>query len=86
MNPINILLVIDVQNDFVVGTFQEYGFKHGLEVVEPINRILKKGHWDDVIYVQDWHPENHISFFDNLAMRELDPKSEVFKHACLIIK
>ncbi|KYM79848.1 Pyrazinamidase/nicotinamidase [Atta colombica] len=79
MNPINILLVIDVQNDFVVGTFQKYGFKHGLEVVEPINRILKEGHWDDVIYVQDWHPENHISFFDNLAMRELDPKSEVTK-------
>ncbi|XP_011050272.1 PREDICTED: nicotinamidase-like [Acromyrmex echinatior] len=83
MNPINVLLVVDVQNDFIDGTLalrklNDFG-QEGLEVVEPINRLLREGHWDEVIYTQDWHPENHISFFDNLAMRELHPTSEVTK-------
>ncbi|XP_018375022.1 PREDICTED: nicotinamidase-like isoform X2 [Trachymyrmex cornetzi] len=82
VNPVNVLLVVDVQNDFIDGTLalRKCGFgQEGLEVVEPINRLLREGHWDKVIYTQDWHPENHISFFDNLAMRELHPKSEITK-------
>ena len=26
-----------------------------------------------MIYSQDWHPTNHISFFSNLGLRTLDP-------------
>ncbi|KYM95514.1 PREDICTED: nicotinamidase-like [Cyphomyrmex costatus] len=82
VNPVNVLLVVDVQNDFIDGTLalRKCGFgQDGLEVVQPINRLLKEGRWDKVIYTQDWHPENHISFFENLAMRELHPKSEITK-------
>ncbi|XP_012528196.1 nicotinamidase isoform X1 [Monomorium pharaonis] len=82
INPINVLLVVDVQNDFIDGTLalRKCGYgQEGSEVVEPINRILKDGHWDKVIYTQDWHPENHISFFENLALRELHPKSKITK-------
>jgi len=81
LNPVNILLVVDVQNDFIDGTlaFRKCGYgQDALEVVEPINRLLKNGRWDKVMYTQDWHPENHISFIENLAARDLHPKSKVF--------
>lgn len=78
--PVNVLLVVDVQNDFIDGTLalrkSGYG-QDGAKVIEPINRLLKNGRWSKVIYSQDWHPEDHISFFDNLAMRELHPESKV---------
>jgi len=80
--PVNVLLVVDVQNDFIDGTLalRKCGYgQDGAEVVEPINRLLKDGHWNKVIYSQDWHPEDHISFFDNLAMRELHPESKVIQ-------
>ncbi|GAB1866189.1 nicotinamidase [Camponotus japonicus] len=80
--PVNVLLVVDVQNDFIDGTLalRKCGYgQDGAEVVEPINRLLKDGHWNKVIYSQDWHPEDHISFFDNLAMRELHPESKITK-------
>ncbi|XP_070156461.1 uncharacterized protein [Polyergus mexicanus] len=80
--PVNVLLVVDVQNDFIDGTLSlrkcGYG-QDGAEVIEPINRLLKNGRWSKVIYSQDWHPKDHISFFDNLTMRELHPKSKITK-------
>ncbi|KAL6267852.1 hypothetical protein P5V15_000924 [Pogonomyrmex californicus] len=82
VNPVNVLLVVDVQNDFIDGTLAlrnaGYG-QEGTEVIEPINRLLNNGHWNKVIYSQDWHPRNHISFFENLAMRELHSESKVTK-------
>lgn len=78
--PVNVLLVVDVQNDFIDGTLalrkSGYG-QDGAKVIEPINRLLKNGRWNKIIYSQDWHPKDHISFFDNLAMRELHPESKV---------
>ncbi|KAL0111891.1 hypothetical protein PUN28_013239 [Cardiocondyla obscurior] len=81
-NPVHVLLIVDVQNDFIDGTLalRKCGYgQEGLEIIEPINRLLRDGRWDKVIYSQDWHPENHISFFDNLAMRELHPESKITK-------
>ena len=26
-----------------------------------------------VLYSQDWHPKDHISFYSNLGLRQLDP-------------
>lgn len=90
MNPVSVLLVVDVQNDFIDGTLalKKCGYgQDGAEVIEPINQLLRVGRWDKVIYTQDWHPENHISFFENLALRELHPESKVFRQcACLIMK
>ncbi|KMQ94401.1 pyrazinamidase nicotinamidase [Lasius niger] len=80
--PVNVLLIVDVQNDFIDGTLalRKCGYgQEGTEVVEPINRLLRNGRWSKVIYSQDWHPEDHISFFDNLGMRELHPESKITK-------
>lgn len=75
-------MVIDVQNDFIDGTLslKKYG-KHGdgADVVEPINRVIKGAPWAKVIYSLDWHPQNHISFYENLHLRKLDENSKVGK-------
>lgn len=82
---------MDVQNDFIDGLLALRNCKckqDGLEVVEPINRLIKEGLFDKIIYSQDWHPEDHISFYENLHLRELHPDSKVrtFKIAFLKFK
>lgn len=82
MNPVNVLLVVDVQNDFIQGSLglSKCGEgEDGEEVIEPINRLLKEGVWKTIVYTQDWHPENHIGFFDNLHLRQLHPESKITK-------
>ncbi|KAF7413810.1 hypothetical protein HZH68_002299 [Vespula germanica] len=76
--PVNVLIVVDVQNDFIDGNLALPN-RTGYEVIKPINRLLKKVHWDQVIYSLDWHPKNHISFYDNLAERKLHPSSKITK-------
>ncbi|XP_029041447.1 nicotinamidase-like [Osmia bicornis bicornis] len=80
--PITALLVVDVQNDFIDGSLalRRCGCNQdGVDVVEPINRLIRKGHFDNIIYSLDWHPENHISFHENLHLRELHLDSKVTK-------
>lgn len=80
MEPVNALLIVDVQNDFIDGSLalRNCGWnQEGLDVVEPINRLIKEGLFDKIIYSLDWHPENHIGFYDNLHLRELHPESKV---------
>jgi nicotinamidase-related amidase len=48
-----------------------------LKVVEPINRLLDSVEFDCVYYTLDWHPENHISFVENVANRKLHSTSSV---------
>ncbi|XP_014472036.1 PREDICTED: nicotinamidase-like [Dinoponera quadriceps] len=82
VNPVNVLIVVDMQNDFIDGTLATRNCGYGqdaVDVVKPINQLLKQGRWDKVIYTLDWHPEDHISFFENLAMRELHSDSKVTK-------
>ncbi|EZA58574.1 Pyrazinamidase/nicotinamidase [Ooceraea biroi] len=87
VNPVNVLLIVDVQNDFIDGTLAlrkcEYG-QDGAEVIKPINRLLKYGRWDKVIYSLDWHPEDHISFFENLGKREVHSESKVTKKSAKV--
>ncbi|XP_012274538.1 uncharacterized protein LOC105696551 [Orussus abietinus] len=81
-SPVNALLVVDVQNDFIDGTIalRDCGKgEDGADVVEPINRLVKEGDWHKIIYSLDWHPEDHIGFYHNLSMRELHPDSKVSK-------
>ncbi|KAI8437291.1 hypothetical protein MSG28_011663 [Choristoneura fumiferana] len=47
------------------------------QVVEPINRLLESIPFDSVFYSLDWHPPDHVSFIDNVHMRELHPSSPV---------
>lgn len=52
------LVVVDVQNDFL-----EKGalpVPAASEVVPVINKIAPL--FDTVVFTQDWHPQNHISF------------------------
>ncbi|XP_017795714.1 PREDICTED: pyrazinamidase/nicotinamidase-like [Habropoda laboriosa] len=82
LKPVNALLIVDVQNDFIDGSLALRrcdGNQDGADVVKPINRLIKNACFDKIIYSQDWHLENHISFYENLHLRELHADSKVTK-------
>jgi nicotinamidase/pyrazinamidase len=54
----DVLLVIDVQNDFCPAGALPVG--HGDEVVPIVNRLAR--HFQHVVLTQDWHPSGHESF------------------------
>jgi nicotinamidase/pyrazinamidase len=54
----DVLLVIDVQNDFCPGG--ALAVPRGDEVVPVINRLA--GRFANVVLTQDWHPAGHSSF------------------------
>ena len=54
----DVLLVIDVQNDFLPGG--ALAVPDGDAVIAPINRLA--AHMPHVILTQDWHPPGHASF------------------------
>lgn len=62
----DVLLVIDVQNDFCTGG--ALAVPGGEKVVPAINRIAQK--FTNVVLTQDWHPHNHVSFASNHAGRQ----------------
>ncbi len=59
------LIIVDVQNDFCPGG--ALGIEEGDQVVpvlnEWISQFQKKG--IPVVYTQDWHPKDHVSFVEN---------------------
>lgn len=57
----DVLLVIDVQNDFCPGG--ALAVPEGDQVIAPIHRIAV--HFQHIILTQDWHPANHVSFAAN---------------------
>jgi nicotinamidase/pyrazinamidase len=54
----DILLVIDVQNDFCPGG--ALAVPRGDEVVPIVNRLASR--FANVVLTQDWHPADHLSF------------------------
>jgi len=54
----DVLLVIDVQNDFCPAG--QLSVPHGDEVVAPINHLAAR--FEHVVLTQDWHPRGHRSF------------------------
>jgi nicotinamidase/pyrazinamidase len=54
----DVLLVIDVQNDFCPGG--SLAVSGGNEVVPVVNRLARQ--FDHVVLTQDWHPAGHSSF------------------------
>jgi nicotinamidase/pyrazinamidase len=54
----DVLLVIDVQNDFCPGG--ALAVPLGDEVIAPIHRIAPR--FEHIVLTQDWHPSNHFSF------------------------
>jgi nicotinamidase/pyrazinamidase len=54
----DVLLVIDVQNDFCPGG--ALAVPRGDEVVPIVNRLASR--FANVVLTQDWHPADHLSF------------------------
>ncbi|MBR0712782.1 bifunctional nicotinamidase/pyrazinamidase [Bradyrhizobium liaoningense] len=61
----DVLLAIDVQNDFCTGG--ALAVPGGEKVVPAINRIAQR--FANVVLTQDWHPRDHVSFAANHAAR-----------------
>ena len=68
-SPRRTLLIIDMQNDFITGSL---AVDDAEEIVNPIAELTNDDMWNQVIYSQDWHPKDHISFFSNVNLRPLD--------------
>jgi nicotinamidase/pyrazinamidase len=62
----DVLLVIDVQNDFCTGG--ALAVPGGEKVVPAINRIAQN--FANVVLTQDWHPGDHVSFAANHAGKQ----------------
>jgi nicotinamidase/pyrazinamidase len=58
MNEHDVLLVVDVQNDFCAGG--ALAVPRADEIVPLLNRLARR--FDHVILTQDWHPPDHHSF------------------------
>jgi nicotinamidase/pyrazinamidase len=58
IGPRDVLLVVDVQNDFCSGG--KLAVPGGEEVVPALNRLATQ--FEHVVLTQDWHPEGHSSF------------------------
>lgn len=56
--PEDVLVVVDVQYDFLPGG--NLAVSGGDEIVPLINALSKK--FKNVVFTQDWHPADHISF------------------------
>ncbi|KAL0112505.1 hypothetical protein PUN28_012077 [Cardiocondyla obscurior] len=85
--PKSAFLIVDVQNDFITGSLniKQCAAQHdGSEVIDPINRLLETVPFDAVFYSLDWHPVDHVSFIDNLHLREVDISSSISKEAARV--
>lgn len=58
ITPEDVLVVVDVQYDFLPGG--NLAVSGGDEIVPLINALAKK--FRNVVFTQDWHPADHISF------------------------
>jgi nicotinamidase/pyrazinamidase len=54
----DVLLVVDIQNDFCSGG--ALAVPHGEDVVAVVNHVAAR--FQHVVLTQDWHPPGHISF------------------------
>ncbi|CAJ0602520.1 unnamed protein product [Cylicocyclus nassatus] len=61
------LIVVDFQNDFISGSLSVKEGSAGedpLDAIPIINDLANEESLDMVVYTQDWHPKNHISFVE----------------------
>lgn len=61
LSPQDVLLVVDVQNDFCPGG--ALPVSNGDQVIAPIHRLATR--FKHIVLTQDWHPANHSSFAAN---------------------
>ncbi len=65
INRNDVLLVVDMQYDFIPGG--ALPVKDGDKIIDPINQLIKifKKNQGIIVFSQDWHPPNHLSFASN---------------------
>ena len=64
VNPVRCLLIIDVQNDFTMGTMAVTG---GEAIVPVINQLRAQHKFDVCAFSRDWHPHDHCSFHETFV-------------------
>jgi nicotinamidase/pyrazinamidase len=69
----DVLLVVDMQNDFVTGALAVPG---AASILPAVNRLLSR--FRHVVLIQDWHPPNHVSFASNYPDKK--PGDEIALH------
>lgn len=72
-------IIVDVQNDFIDGSLALLNGpaqQDGAEIIDVINNILDNWKFDAIVYTQDWHPIDHIGFYDNLHLRKYRLKDD----------
>lgn len=75
--PKSALIVVDVQNDFISGNLalnQCSAGHRGEDVIPVINELIQSVPFELVVYSHDWHPSDHISFFENRNSRGFKSK------------
>ncbi len=73
LNPKSALIVVDVQNDFISGSLSMNrcpAGHNGEDVIPVINQLIDCVPFDLIVYSLDWHPMDHISFYENLDKRK----------------
>jgi nicotinamidase/pyrazinamidase len=66
IHPRSVLIVVDVQNDFVPGG--ALAVPQGDEVINSINKLARR--FENVVLTQDWHPAGHVSFASSHTGRQ----------------
>lgn len=57
-----VLLVVDMQNDFVDGAL---AVPNAQDIIQPMQAMLDSESFDLIVFTQDWHPNHHSSFKEN---------------------
>lgn len=73
-----VLLIVDVQRDFCAGG--TLSVPDGDAVVPVINALLHSPEFDLRIASKDWHPADHVSYFDNHPGRQVFESIEIGSH------
>ncbi|CAF4562960.1 unnamed protein product [Rotaria sp. Silwood1] len=87
VRPVSALVIIDVQNDFISGSLALHSCPanhQGEEVVPVINQVIRTVNFDVIVYTYDWHPSNHVSFYENRHLRKISPKSRISADAAKV--
>jgi len=65
INKKDALIIVDMQNDFIPGG--SLAVEEGDLIIDDINKIVQKFKKNKaiIIFTQDWHPKNHLSFASN---------------------
>ena len=66
--PRSVLFVMNMQNDYLHGNLSKLNGNavNSNIVIDKVNALLRMKEFELVIYVLESHPENHISFIDNI--------------------